>query len=336
MICKECGKEYESGNRFCPYCGSAAEEIVCASCGKTFEAENDFCPFCGTAVNGEAVEKKSKAEEKKRVQKKAPKESECVKSEKSRAKKPKKEKPSKAAEKKSRKGLMIGLVVILVIAAGVGIFMYIRANQSTELNLGKMMDEPKVEGYDGFANIEDDIKLDPQAEKDALSEIKNEDRKVEVKNFLESITYTADKTDNLSNGDEISITAEYDEALAEVLKLEIIGVKTKYKVSGLEEGEDLAFLGGSAYSLYWADFIFPDSSCEYIDEEVLEYYDTDEIELAINEIYARHGYIFENDKYKDYYQQFTWYKPMYSKDKFNSAWFNTYESSNIELLSQYR
>ena len=57
---------------------------------------------------------------------------------------------------------------------------------------------------------------------------------------------------------------------------------------------------------------------------------------AINEIYARHGWIFGNEYYNKLFRGFEWYVPMYEPDKFDNAWLNEHEKANLALLTEYR
>lgn len=57
------------------------------------------------------------------------------------------------------------------------------------------------------------------------------------------------------------------------------------------------------------------------------------IHLAKNEIYARHGYVFQNEDISDYFMGQLWYRPSVTKDEFDDSVFNEYETENIMLLS---
>ena len=54
-----------------------------------------------------------------------------------------------------------------------------------------------------------------------------------MKKLLESVTYSADQTEDLSNGDEVTITAHYDAAFAEENKIEVSKTQKKVKVENL-------------------------------------------------------------------------------------------------------
>ena len=53
---------------------------------------------------------------------------------------------------------------------------------------------------------------------------------------------------------------------------------------------------------------------------------------ARNEIYARHGYIFNSGELRDLFSNMSWYTPTIPSDRFNSNVFNAAEKHNIEFL----
>ncbi len=56
------------------------------------------------------------------------------------------------------------------------------------------------------------------------------------------------------------------------------------------------------------------------------------IYLAKNEIYARHGYIFQDEDLYNYFMGCIWYFPKVSPEYFSDEVFNDYEKANLELL----
>ena len=57
----------------------------------------------------------------------------------------------------------------------------------------------------------------------------------------------------------------------------------------------------------------------------------DELYLAYNEIFARHGHDFKTKKFKDYFSQKDWYHPIEGKSVELSE-LNEYEVYNANLL----
>lgn len=53
---------------------------------------------------------------------------------------------------------------------------------------------------------------------------------------------------------------------------------------------------------------------------------------AINEIYARNGYVFKSANLRSYYEGKSWYYP---NSSFNASYFNSVENYNIKLLGEY-
>lgn len=82
--------------------------------------------------------------------------------------------------------------------------------------------------------------------------------------------------------------------------------------------------------------ILPESSSRYLQNSDVQYLSQDELQTAINEIYARHGYIFETKEIYDYFCQFDWYHPTTPKSSFNFNEFSDLERKNIELLTSKR
>ena len=62
----------------------------------------------------------------------------------------------------------------------------------------------------------------------------------------------------------------------------------------------------------------------------------DEIQYEINYLLATHGYIFKNDKWKNYFYQYNWYHPVSSDMAAIVGTFNSTELENYEYLGRYR
>ncbi len=80
-------------------------------------------------------------------------------------------------------------------------------------------------------------------------------------------------------------------------------------------------------------FIFSDSSTRKLTVAEVSKLSDNDIQYAINEIYARNGYIFKDEQLKTYYNSMPWYTP---NPSFSTSELNDIESYNINLLTQYR
>lgn len=83
------------------------------------------------------------------------------------------------------------------------------------------------------------------------------------------------------------------------------------------------------------DSLFYDTAVRYIDYNDLAGRSKEEVRLICNEIYARHGYIFSNQAYNDYFSQFAWYSPSVTKEGFSEDMFNQYERENVHTIAHF-
>ena len=82
--------------------------------------------------------------------------------------------------------------------------------------------------------------------------------------------------------------------------------------------------------------IFPNSSEEEITSEEIARLSDEELRYAINEIYARHGYIFNDDGLREYYEKYDWYEKRVAPSDFTMELFNDIETKNVEALQEER
>ncbi|MBK8300440.1 MAG: YARHG domain-containing protein [Chitinophagaceae bacterium] len=68
-----------------------------------------------------------------------------------------------------------------------------------------------------------------------------------------------------------------------------------------------------------------------IDEDVMNLSQYN-LRIMRNEIYARHGYIFQNTEMKNYFSTQAWYSPLYNDV---NSMLSAIEKSNIELIKRY-
>ena len=79
------------------------------------------------------------------------------------------------------------------------------------------------------------------------------------------------------------------------------------------------------------EYIFPSDRIQ-LTKEHLDELSQDEVALLRNEIYARHGYIFNREKYKTYFGEKTWYKP---NANFDENMLNSIERKNKDFIVKY-
>lgn len=179
--------------------------MICKKCGAKFADNNRFCPYCG--AKADAVNESESVED------------------------------HNLPSEKSKKGKIIAVIVaVTVVLAGIsGYFVYRSVTKPTMVDLTSVMAEPEFEGVDGSGTIKVDACVDKKEADKLIKSIDNEDRAKAVKKLLESVTYSADQTKKLSNGDKISFTAHYDASFAEKNKITISNMKKTITVQRLAE-----------------------------------------------------------------------------------------------------
>lgn len=83
------------------------------------------------------------------------------------------------------------------------------------------------------------------------------------------------------------------------------------------------------------EYIFPNSDSRYLSEEEVRSVETDKLRIARNEIFARHGYIFNDEELSQYFNSTSWYDGMVLADQFDmDVLLNDFEKKNIELIER--
>lgn len=86
------------------------------------------------------------------------------------------------------------------------------------------------------------------------------------------------------------------------------------------------------------EYFFPDSDSRYLTDEEVSRYSSSDLELAKNEIYARHGRIFVTQRISDYFNSKSWYQGTIDPETFDAqqdSIFNEYEIANIEKIARW-
>lgn len=87
-----------------------------------------------------------------------------------------------------------------------------------------------------------------------------------------------------------------------------------------------------------SEYIFPYSDKEYLADADVENLTEEQLDFARNEILARHGRIFTDEKYKLYFEEKSWYKGTVEPEVFDSNYekeLNEIEKENVEIIKNY-
>lgn len=116
------------------------------------------------------------------------------------------------------------------------------------------------------------------------------------------------------------------------LSVESLDEECEYSVT-VYEGADY---DDSSYDTASDDYILPYSDSTYLTEEDLDGLTKDELRLACNELYARHGRKFKDADYQAYFNSKSWYHGTVDPEDFNdTAVFNQYELANRDFIIAY-
>jgi hypothetical protein len=162
--------------------------------------------------------------------------------------------------------------------------------------------------------------------------------------FMQTVSYTAEPATGLSNGDTVVIRAIYSEETAKSLHINVKGEEKKFEVSGLEEKatinwDPLGLFDGKDKTddtAQPADTLIPEIDTRYYTDKDVQGKSKDDVQAMLNELYARHGYIFQDATLKSQYEKQSWYKGTESDMSKVEQSFNTYEKKNLEYLTEVR
>ncbi len=243
-----------------------------------------------------------------------------------------------APPKKKKTWIPILLVVLLLLAAG-GVlgWKFLFNKTSVDLTHNITAQDIAIEGYDGEGVvIYDEDTLRARADYPRGNE--------KAEQFMQTVSYTVEPSSGLSNGDTVTVRAIVSEETAKSLHINVSGQEKKFEVSGLEEKTKFDW---DPLNLFdddkdtdkkdeAADTLIPEIDKRYYTDRDVQGKTKDQIQAMLNELYARHGYIFKDETLKSQYEKQSWYKGTESDMAKVEQSFNTYEKKNLEYLTDVR
>lgn len=92
----------------------------------------------------------------------------------------------------------------------------------------------------------------------------------------------------------------------------------------VEPGVDLA-----------GEYLIADSNSRLITAQDLDLLSKEDVARARNEIYARHGRMFDSEELQTYFGSKSWYVPLYTADLFSEDMLNEIEKENAKFIRKY-
>lgn len=242
------------------------------------------------------------------------------------------------APKKKKLWIPILVIVLLVLAAG-GFFGWKFFFDKTTVDLTRNISSQDI--YLEGDNEEASVIIDDETLR-ARADYPRGNEKAEQ--FMQTVSYTAEPATGLSNGDTVVIRAIYSEETAKSLHINVKGEEKKFEVSGLEEKatinwDPLGLFDGKDKTddtAQPADTLIPEIDTRYYTDKDVQGKSKDDVQAMLNELYARHGYIFQDATLKSQYEKQSWYKGTESDMSKVEQSFNTYEKKNLEYLTEVR
>ena len=84
-----------------------------------------------------------------------------------------------------------------------------------------------------------------------------------------------------------------------------------------------------------AEYIIPDSNSRYLIASDLAGLTKEELRLARNEIYARHGRKFQDQELQTYFNSKSWYNGTIEPENFSNDLLDEYEKANVEYIKTF-
>ncbi|MGM9554227.1 MAG: YARHG domain-containing protein [Faecousia sp.] len=94
--------------------------------------------------------------------------------------------------------------------------------------------------------------------------------------------------------------------------------------------------GGFGEYVYDGDYLIIGSDSRYITEDDISWMTERDMQMAINEIYARNGRRFNSPEIRAYFESKSWYHGSILPDDFTEGILNEYERANIAFLLEHQ
>ena len=105
--------------------------------------------------------------------------------------------------------------------------------------------------------------------------------------------------------------------------------------SELERNQNIADASTYDETAEKEDYILPDSSTRRLNDEEVQELSKDDLRIARNEIYARHGRKFDDIQLQSYFNSKSWYKGTIDPDDFKESMLSDIEKDNIQLIKKF-
>lgn len=208
-------------------------------------------------------------------------------------------------------GLMILTVIIIFSVVGIVIAGFRMIKKNKDARLISAADTEYNKDKEKRQEIEDHLESDGTQEANTETEAKGESEEAvsdsETDNKKE--VFSADENENASSDEEADGETED--------RIYLIPGDDKSS-NRYEKAQHLSYTTTVKYTI-----------------QNLSVLDSYGLKITRNEIYARHGRIFNDQELQEYFQRQNWYVPQTASNDFDDSCLNEVEKYNIQLISTY-
>ena len=208
-------------------------------------------------------------------------------------------------------GLMILTVIIIFSVVGIVIAGFRMIKKNEDVRLISAADTEYNKDKEKRQEIEDHLESDGTQETNTETETKGESEEAasdsETDNKEE--VFSADENENASSDEEADGETED--------RIYLIPGDDKSS-NRYEKAQHLSYTTTVKYTI-----------------QNLSVLDSYGLKITRNEIYARHGRIFNDQELQEYFQRQNWYVPQTASNDFDDSCLNEVEKYNIQLISTY-
>ncbi len=263
---------------------------------------------------------------------------------------------------KSKFPIIICIVVFLVIGIGVGtsVFFYKDSNEKMS-NDDFKNDNSKIVKYESneknnnikneSQNIMPDVQVENSIGKTVEENVSTEENEEAAAELTMNMTTLNGRIDDLDYNSQtayqqlgVEISEYLPNALEELQKnptqKKVDEITAKYREYN-KRVQEIAIANGiilddMQYSSFEdSEYVISYSDKRYLTEADLSYLTPEQLRVARNEIYARHGRTFSDESLQSYFNSCSWYRGTVSPDNFNEEVFNEYEKANRDFIVKY-
>ncbi|MEY8337090.1 YARHG domain-containing protein [Lachnospiraceae bacterium 62-35] len=315
MKCGKCGFQAPENTKFCPKCGNPLK-TTCPRCGKEIPSGTKFCSGCGMTIQSAGTVPNQRGQGMGNVHFQGGTSG-----------------PGRKGPQSHKSPVLLILMILLVLlilgAAGGGIYYFLQDSGTTAEEHDRSRDDWDDEEDEDDLSDEDDDPAGDEGETRADDGNVGDGRE------------DNDSEETFREGQESSPTGRETTSDS----------GASYETPGYEMPTAAQTQPGSSYNLptqpsyrsetmpqnsYGSsgDYILPDSAVRYLSSVELAGLSKDQLRLARNEIYARHGRTFSSEDLQNYFNSKSWYHGTVSPSNFNGNILNDYEKKNLTLIQE--